>query len=105
MPDTISPTIRTGSPRVRTFLRVGAAVLGGYAFAWGLVALATCGLFAAGLDFHDAEFLGAVVGLLGYLAVFLWAVATPRLARAWAVLLMGGALMAALASYLQSLLA
>lgn len=88
--------------RMRTPLRVATAVLGGYAFAWGLVALATCLLFALGLDFHDAEFLGALVGMLGYLLVFLWAIATPRLGRTAIVLLAGGAVMAALASVIQS---
>ena len=84
--------------------RVGAAVLGGYAFAWGMVAAVTAALFAAGVDFHDAEFLGAVVGLLSYLVVFLWAFAARRLAMVWLVLAGGGAVLAGTASLVQSFL-
>lgn len=94
----------TGATRLHVAARVGAAVLGGYAFAWGVVAAATSLLFAAGLEFHDAEFLGAVTGLLAYLVVFLWAIAARRLAVVWAVLLGGGALLAGAASFVQSLL-
>ncbi|MDR0182061.1 iron uptake protein [Lysobacter arvi] len=90
--------------RLRVASRVAAAVLGGYAFAWGLVALTTSLLFAAELDFHDAEFTGAVVGLLGYLVVFLWAIAARRLALVWPVLLIGGAAMVGAASLVQSML-
>ena len=104
MSSTIARSFVT-APRLRTASRVGAAVLGGYGFAWGAVALTTCLLFAAGLDFHDAEFLGAVTGLLAYLVVFLWAIAARRLAVVWAVLVGGGALMTGAASLLQSLLA
>lgn len=93
------------APRAHVVSRVGCAVLGGYAFAWGLVAVTTALLFAAGLDFHDAEFTGTVVGLLAYLSVFLWAIAARRLAVVWAVLLGGGALMAGVASLVQSMLA
>jgi len=95
----------TATSRLRVASRVCAAVLGGYAFAWGAVALVTALLFAAGLDFHDAEFMGALLGLLAYLAVFLWTIATRRLARAWAALLAAGALMTGAASLLQSMLA
>ncbi|BDU16567.1 iron uptake protein [Lysobacter auxotrophicus] len=92
------------APRLRVASRVAAAVLGGYAFAWGVVALTTAVLFALELDFHDAEFAGAVAGLLAYLAVFLWAIAARRLAVVWSVLLAGGALMTGAASLVQSAL-
>ena len=92
-------------PRLHVAARVGAAVLGGYAFAWGVVAATTSLLFAAGVEFHDAEFLGAVTGLLAYLVAFLWAFAARRLAVAWLVLAGGGALLAGTASLVQSLLA
>lgn len=94
----------TTAPQLRIASRVGAAVLGGYAFAWGVVALTTSLLFAAQLDFHDAEFLGAVLGLLVYLVVLLWAIAARRLRVVWTVLLGGGALMTGAASLVQSLL-
>lgn len=84
--------------------RIAAALLGGYAFTWGLIALAMALPFAAGMHFHDAEHLGAIVGLLAYLVVFLWAFAAHSLARVWAVLLGGGALMAAAASLVQHFL-
>ncbi len=77
---------RTSTPgpsrvtRLHIAARVAAAVLGGYAFAWGVVAAVTSLSFAIGMEFHDAEFLGAVVGLLAYLTVFLWAFAARRLA-------------------------
>jgi hypothetical protein len=90
--------------RLRVASRVGAAVFGGYAFAWGTVAAVTSLLFAAGMAFHDAEFLGAVAGLLAYLVAFLCTIATRRLAMAWLVLLGAGALMTAAASFVQSLL-
>ncbi len=91
-------------PRLHVAARVMAAVFAGYAFAWGVVACITSLLFSAGLEFHDAEFLGALSGLLAYLAVFLWAVAARRMAVVWPVLLVGGALLAAVASYVQSTL-
>jgi hypothetical protein len=103
-PATTAPA-SSSATRLRIASRVCAAVAGGYVFAWGGVALITSLLFAAGLDFHDAEFLGAVIGLLAYLVVFLWAVAAARLTPVWAVLLGGAALMTGAASFVQSLLA
>jgi hypothetical protein len=94
----------SSATRLRVASRVAAAVLGGYVFAWGTVAAVTGLLSATGMEFHDAEFLGAVAGLLAYLVAFLCTVATPRLARAWLVLLGAGALMTATASFVQSLL-
>lgn len=84
--------------------RIGAAILGGYAFTWGLMALGVALLFTAGMEFHDAEHLGYIVGLLVYLTVFLWAFASRNLRRVWLLLVGGGALMAIAASLLQSLL-
>jgi len=88
-------------PRLHAALRVTAAVLGGYAFCWGFIALATSGLFALGMPFHDAEHLGSILGMLLYLATFLWAFAARRLTRVWLVLAGGGALMAGAASLVQ----
>jgi len=87
--------------RQHIVLRVAAALLGGYAFAWGFIALGTAALFAAGMPFHDAEFLSSMLGILAYLAVFLWVFAVPGLRRAGAVLVGAGAAMAGLASLLQ----
>lgn len=94
----------SSATRLRVASRVAAAVLGGYVFAWGTVAAVTSLLSATGMEFHDAEFLGAVAGLLAYLMAFLCTVATRRLAMAWLVLLGAGALMTATASFVQSLL-
>ncbi|MFT3778409.1 MAG: iron uptake protein [Ottowia sp.] len=88
--------------RWRPAWRVLAALAGGYAFCWGLMALINTGGHALGLPFHDAEHLGALLGLLLYLVVFLWAFAARSLWRVWAVLGGGGALMAGAASLLQS---
>lgn len=104
MSRTFATPASPGATRLHVAARVGAAVLGGYAFAWGVVAASTSLLFAAGLEFHDAEFLGAVTGLLAYLVVFLWAIAAHRLAVVWAVALGGGVLLAGIASFVQSLL-
>lgn len=90
--------------RLHVAARVAAAVLGGYVFAWGVVAAATSLLFAADMEFHDAEFLGAVLGLLAYLVVFLWAFAARRLVVVWLVLAGGGALLAGAGSLVQSFL-
>ena len=90
--------------RAHLLARIAAAVLGGYAFSWGLVALGMAGLFALGMPFHDAEHLTAMLAMLAYLAVFLWAFSARSLPRVWWVLAGGGALMAGAASLLQSAL-
>ncbi|TWI69090.1 hypothetical protein IP91_00155 [Pseudoduganella lurida] len=81
--------------------RTAAAVLGGYAFTWGVVAFGMAGLFAIGLEFHDAEHLSYIIGLLAFLVAFLMAFAARSLLRVWLVLAGGGALLAAGASLLQ----
>jgi len=84
--------------------RIAAALLGGYAFTWGLIALGMAGLFALGMPFHDAEHLSSMLALLAYLGVFCWAFAARSLPRVWAVLAGGGVLMAAAASLIQHML-
>lgn len=84
--------------------RIAAALLGGYVFTWGLIALGVALLFAAGMEFHDAESLGYIIGFLVYLTVFLWAFASRYLKRVWLLLAGGGVLMTASASLIQSLL-
>lgn len=80
------------------------AVLGGYAFCWGVVALCAAGTFPLGAEFHDGETLGSILALLVYPAAFLWAFAARSLWRVGGVLVGGGALMAAAASLIQSTL-
>ena len=82
-------------------LRIAAGMLGGYAFTWGFIALAIGLLFAADLDFHDAEALGYILGFIVFLVVFLWAFAARSVLRVWGVLAGGGALMAGGASLVQ----
>lgn len=81
--------------------RIAAAVLGGYVFCWGVVALGLSGFYTAGMAFHDAEHLSSILGLLIYLVVFCWAFAAQRIGRVWLVLLGGGALMAGAGQLLQ----
>lgn len=92
------------TPRPHLAVRVVAAVLGGYAFAWGFIAATASLLFAAGMGFHDAEFLASMLGVLAFLTVFLWAFAARRLWVVWTVLAGGGAVLAATGSLVQSLL-
>lgn len=92
------------SHRLQLASRVLAAIVGGYAFAWGLVASGASLMYAAGMGFHDAEFLASLVGLLAFLAAFLWAFAARRGWLVWTVLLGGGALLAGTGSLVQSLL-
>ena len=96
--------LTASTSRSATALRIAAAVLGSYVFCWGFLALALAGLYALGMAFHDAEHLGAILAFLLYLTAFCWAFVTPSLARAWIVLVGGGAAMAAAASWLQHLI-
>lgn len=81
--------------------RTAAALLGGYVFAWGFIALGVAALFAAGMPFHDAEHLFSMLALLLYLLVFLWSFAARNMRLVWLVLIGGGGLMAVLASLIQ----
>lgn len=87
--------------RLHIASRIAAGTLGGYVFTWGFMAVSIALLFAAGMPFHDAEVLSTMLGLLLFLSVFCWAFAAGNLARVWAVLAGGGALMAGAASLLQ----
>ncbi|MFT4179152.1 MAG: iron uptake protein [Thermomonas sp.] len=98
-PSTPAPA---GHRRAQIAARVGAATLGGYAFAWGFIATCMSLLFAAGMAFHDAEFLAMLLGVLAFLAAFLWAFAVRRLWMAWALLLGGGALLATIGTLVQT---
>ena len=99
-----TPIPHARSPRLALLARIAAGVLGGYGFAWGLVAAATSLMVAGGMGFHDAEFLSSLVGVLAYLAAFLWAIAARRTWPLWLVLAGGGALLALLASAVQAAL-
>jgi len=73
--------------------RISAALLGGYAFTWGFSSLGIAGLAALGVDFHEAETGVLMLAFLVFLGVFLWAFASSSVARVWAVLAGGGAVM------------
>lgn len=94
---------RAGSPP-RIVARIAAAILGGYAFSWGVTALGTVLLVALGVGFHEAETAMLLLAFLLFLVVFLWAFASARLARVWAVLGGGAVLMLAAAWGLQQVL-
>jgi len=92
------------SSRQQIALHVVAALVANYVFTWGFIALGVAGLFAAGTEFHDAESLASMLGLLVFLTAFLWTFAARSLPRACLVLVGGGALMAGTASLIQALL-
>lgn len=102
----MTPTPNSLHPgdHVALVARLALAVLGGYAFCWGLIALCAAGAFPLGVEFHDGETLGRLIALLLYPAAVLWAFAARSLGRVGAVLLGGGALMAGAASLIQSAL-
>lgn len=84
--------------------RTTVALLGGYAFTWGIVALGIALLYGAGMAFHDAEQLSYMVGLLVFLLAFLLAFGTQHLRRVALLLAGGGALMSAAAWWVQGLI-
>lgn len=88
------------TPRI-VVSRIAASLLGGYAFVWGFIAFGMSSLFALGMSFHDAEHLCAILGLLIYVAIFMWTFAARSLTKVWSVLLGGGALMTVLGSLIQ----
>ena len=98
------PALHATAPRLSLLARLAAAVLGGYFFAWGVVAACTSLAVAAGMGFHDAEFLSSLVGVLAFLGALLWAIAARRLWPVWAVLVAGGALLAGVGSAVQAAL-
>lgn len=73
--------------------RIAAATAGGYAFCWGFIALGLSAFYALGMPFHDAEHLSAILGLLLFLVIFLWAFAATSVVKTWAVLLTGAVVM------------
>ena len=89
------------SPRLGIASRIAAALVGGYAFTWGFIALGVAALFAAGMGLHDAESLASTLGFLVFLCAFLWTFAARSLRRVWTVLAGGGALMTGAASLVQ----
>lgn len=81
--------------------RVVAALLGGYAFTWGLTALALAALFAVGVNFHEAEVGVYLLAFVVYLGLFLWAFAAKSLTRVWTLFGVGAVVTTAAAWALQ----
>lgn len=94
---------RTSLSRTVVALRVAAALVGGYGFAWGFIALTIAVLYAAGMDLHDAQSLAAMSGILAFATMCLWAFASRSVGAVWAALAGGGLLMAGAASFVQSI--
>lgn len=81
--------------------RITAAILGGYAFTWGITVLGITAMVALGIDFHEAETGMSLVAFLIFLGLFLWAFAAASMIRVWVVLAGGGALMLFASTLLQ----
>jgi hypothetical protein len=77
----------------QTGSRIAAAILGGYLFVWGFTTLGISLGLAAGSTYGDAQTSMYLLAFIVFLIAFIWAFASPRLWRIWAVLAGGGALM------------
>lgn len=75
--------------------RIGAGILGGYAFTWGFSGLGIVVLVALGVSFHEAETAVLLLAFLVFLGAFLWAFAAASMVRVWALLIVGATLMTA----------
>ncbi len=75
--------------------RVFASLLGSYGFVWGFTVLGIASLVAGGMDYDEAWTLVMLLAFILFLVLFCWAFAAKSLARAWAVLAGGGAVMSA----------
>ena len=84
--------------------RTVVALLGGYVFTWGLIAFGIALLYSAGMEFHDAEQLSYILGLLVFLVAFLVAFGAQGLRKVALVLVGGGAAITAAAWWLQGLI-
>lgn len=82
--------------------RTLAAVLGGYAFTWGLIAFGMAAMVAADMEFHDAEHLTAIIGFLVFLVIFLTAFGARNIRRVWAILLSGAIILTVGATLIQN---
>lgn len=85
----------TARPGLPLIFRVGAALIGGYAFVWGFTSLIVAGTLAVGGDYDEGLTLAYMLAFLVYVAVFLWSFASQHLARVWLSLAGGGAAMTA----------
>lgn len=73
--------------------RVTAGIFGSYTFTWGFAAAGVAALVGLGVEYHDAEMGVLMLAFLVFLGLFLWSFAAASIARVWAVLAGGAALM------------
>lgn len=73
--------------------RVTAGIFGAYAFTWGFAAAGVAALVGLGVEYHDAEMGVLMLAFLVFLGLFLWSFAAASIARVWAVLAGGAALL------------
>lgn len=85
------------SRRLSAANRFAAAILGGYAFAFGFVAICSLAGFSAGLRFSESETLARMMGIVVYLVSLLWAFTPRSNTFVWTVLGGGGVAMGAAA--------
>ncbi|MCB1755924.1 MAG: iron uptake protein [Gammaproteobacteria bacterium] len=90
------------NPRVLLGNRIAASLLGSYVFCWGLISLGVAGLYAAGLDYHDAEAVSMMIGLIAFLVAFLGSFAASRISQVWGILLGSGVVMILTARFIQN---
>jgi hypothetical protein len=81
------------SSAIPVVARVGASLLGGYAFVWGFTTLSIAVLVGLGMDFDEARTLVYLLAFLVFLTAFCWAHAARSVAKVWAVLGGGGLVM------------
>ena len=84
-------------------LRIGGAVLGGYALSAAAVALMVGLFMQVGLVRSEAVVLSSMLGFVFYLAVLIWAFSVRSLGKLWTVLVVGTACCALAASQLSRL--
>lgn len=83
--------------RLNIASRFAGALVGGYVFAFGFVAVCSLAGFGAGLGFSESQTLAWMLGFLVYLAAMLWAFTPRSNVTVWAVLGGGGVVMSAAA--------
>ncbi len=88
------------SVNVERSLRLVLALVGGYVFAAGFVALVAAGLPHLGMANTESTTLGGMLGMLVYLTIMIWAVASTRPLRAAVIVFVAAALMILLAPML-----
>lgn len=84
---------RHAPTRAHITARVTAGIFGAYAFTWGFAATGVAALVGLGVDYHDAEMGVLMLAFLVFLGLFLWSIAAASIARVWAVLAGGAALL------------